>query len=210
MRQSRLFKLLLLSVVLSALVLGGCDKMKNNRTRIPIAVDSQSFYIDKDLFDILFSTFNNSGTARSIGYYINLLSPRIDLNRHHLPIDSDAYDTYCFYCQNMLLFLVFNNCGVNDYRNACLFDIYCTDVFYEFEDFSSIQIGSRVTDVKRIDNSTIYKQAHFSSGFQMTKHLCKEGVIEIEWEKKRDYVVSEISYHEDEYVQKLYEFIYQQ
>ena len=104
----------------------------------------------------------------------------------------------------MFLFLAFNTDGVHDYHNSCLIDIFCTDAFYEFKDFASIQKGSGITDVKKIDNSITYKHDYLSSLFRTTKHICREGIVSTEWEK--DHVMG-VSFDENENVQELFNTI---
>ncbi len=208
--RSRLFIDFLLTVCLCFLLFGGCDRVKTDRGNRNIIIDNQAFFIEYDMFDALYSsTVGLSGPVPSTGYYDNLLIPGTSISKYLLSNDSDSYSWHCFCCQNLYLFLAFN-AGANDvdYPLARMVDYVCSDKVYEFEDFSSIKTGSHVNDVKKIDNSMEYKQRHVSPVFSgTTRHLCKEGLVVIEW--KDNDTVRSISYEENELVQDLLQLISQ-
>lgn len=204
MQLLKLYNCLLIFGIFCLFLFGGCKQMRNACGEKNIIIDKSSYFVEQDVFDIIFSTSNNSGTVRSYGYYDDLLNLLIDLSEYRLCTLSDKYDCYCFSCQDLYLFLVFDIDGVNDYSCACLLDIYCTDMFYEFKDYANIQTGSRISDVEQIDGSMVYKRDYISSNFRFSKHLCKEGLITIEWEKDNDFAVKRITYEANELIKELW------
>ena len=172
---------------------------KNYMVHSVVSSEKRDYNIESSVFDLIYSTKDNSGVFPTIGYYENLLDQVIDFKDFHLCYVSNQTDCYLFINNKLCLFLLFSTGECYDYRCYGLKQIYCTDVFHSVRDFDSIQVGSSMLDVEQIDKSLKYKKNDYHSDCFTSEHICREGVLKIDWEANdnNELVVKEILFTSD-------------
>ncbi len=84
-----------------------------------------------------------------------------------------------------------------------------TESFHDPSEFSDIVPGDKMEKVLQIDGTALLQvECCFSNSLE-TKHICKAGIVTIEWKKDRsgDYYVTKCSYKDDNDIRSLYNIV---
>jgi hypothetical protein len=81
-----------------------------------------------------------------------------------------------------------------------------TESFHDPSEFSDIVPGDKMEKVLQIDGTALLQVECCFSNQLETKHICKAGIVTIEWKKDRngDYYVTKCSYKDDNDIRSLY------
>ena len=81
-----------------------------------------------------------------------------------------------------------------------------TESFHDPSEFSDIVPGDKMEKVLQIDGTALLQVKCCFSNSLETKHICKAGIVTIEWKKDRngDYYVTKCSYKVDNDIRSLY------
>ncbi len=84
-----------------------------------------------------------------------------------------------------------------------------TESFHDPSEFSDIVPGDKMEKVLQIDGTALLQVECCFSNTLKTKHICKAGIVTIEWKKDRsgDYYVIKCSYKDDNDVRSLYNIV---
>ena len=84
-----------------------------------------------------------------------------------------------------------------------------TDSFHDPSEFSDIVPGDKMEKVLQIDGTALLQVECCFSNQLESKHICKAGIVTIEWKKDRngDYYVIKCSYKDDNDIRSLYNIV---